>query len=514
MSHLVAFSARDPASNQLLDWSKKHEDENRSMTTDAGNPIAMKTASETVGFHGPTLLQDWVLVNELSHFSRERIPERVVHAKGAAAFGYFEVTHDITQYTAAKVFSEIGKRTPIAVRYSQVAGEKGYADTYRDLRGFAIKFYTEDGIWDLVGNNSPIFFVNDAANFPSFIHALKRNPVTNIRPDYDAFFDFVSLRTESAHQTIQLFTDRGIPASYRRMHGYGANTFSFINSDGKFFYCKFHYLTNQGIANLTQSVADKLAGEQPDFLVRDLYNAIAGGDYPSWSFYVQIMTPEQAAKNPYDPFDNSKVWLHGDYPLIPVGRFVLNKNPSNYFAEVEQLAFDVSHLIPGIDISPDRMLQGRVYNYGDTQRYRLGINGNQLPVNSPFRMANYERDGKTTLNSQGGAPNYFPNSFRGPENDKRAQALYPTIPLVGSTQRTDNGLTDNYTQGRLLWQKVLKDDERERTIQNALAWLRQTNSVIAERTITNIFEKTDQELGRRLREGLKTPQILDTHVAL
>ncbi|XP_066253736.1 catalase-like [Euwallacea similis] len=517
MSHtVVAYDNRDAASKVLLEFSKKHESNDDSMTTDGGNPVDRHEASLTVGYNGPFLLQDTVLMDELTHFSRERIPERVVHAKGAGAFGYFEVTHDITEYTAATVFSEVGKKTPIAIRFSEVAGERGYPDTYRDLRGFAMKFYTEDGIWDLVGNNSPIFFVNDAINFPMFMHALKRNPVTNIRPDYDAFWDFVSLRTESTHQTLQLFTDRGIPASYRKMHGYGANTYSFINSDGTFCYCKFHYKCNQGIENLTQAEADRLAGVDGDFYVRDLYNAIHNGEFPSWSFYIQIMTPEQASKSPYDPFDNSKVWLHGDYPLIPVGRFVLNKNPTNYFAEIEQIAFDVSHIIPGIHYSPDRMLQGRIFNYGDTQRYRLGINSDQLPVNSPFQIHSYNRDGQSTLVSQGGGPNYFPNSFNGPRNDKRARALAPRIPLTGLVERTDYGLVDNYSQARLLWTRVIKEDERQRTIENLLSWLRQTNPVIAERAISNMFEKVDEELGARLREGLRQHQQVtsSTHVLL
>ncbi|KAH1022421.1 hypothetical protein HUJ04_011826, partial [Dendroctonus ponderosae] len=507
------FNARDPASNVLLEYSSKHQDNNESITTNGGVPVGRKEAMLTVGYSGPTLLQDVVLIDELSHFSRERIPERVVHAKGAAAFGTFQVTHDITAYSAACVFKNIGDETPIIVRFSQVAGERGYPDTYRDLRGFAIKFYTDDGIWDLVGNNSPIFFVNDAINFPMFMHALKRNPVTNIRPDYDAFWDFVSLRPESTHQTLQLFTDRGIPASHRTMHGYGANTYSLINSEGEFFYCKFHFKSDQGISNLWQSEADRLAGLDPDYYSRDLYNAIHNKNYPSWSFYIQVMTPEQAVKNPYDPFDNSKVWLHADYPLIPVGRIVLNKNPTNYFAEVEQLAFDVSHIIPGINFSPDRMLQGRIFNYGDTHRYRLGINNTQLPVNSPFKLHNYNRDGRSTILSQGGGPNYFPNSFNGPRNDKRARALAPRIPLNGVADRTDNGLVDNYSQARLLWTRVINDDERERTIENMLIWLRQTNCVIAERAIDN-FAKVDEDLGKRLRAGIRNTSGCPPHVTL
>ncbi|XP_030760940.1 catalase-like [Sitophilus oryzae] len=514
MSFHENYDDRTPAANQLLLYSNKHEDNTDVITTSGGDPVGMKTASETVGYHGPTLMQDWILLDELAHFSRERIPERVVHAKGAGAFGYFEVTHDITRYTAATVFSNIGKKTPIAVRFSQVAGERGYPDTYRDIRGFAIKFYAEDGIWDLVGNNSPIFFVNDAINFPSFIHALKRNPVTNIRPDYDAFFDFVSLRAESTHMVLMMFTDRGIPASYRQMHGYGANTFSFINAKGEFFYCKFHYLSDQGVASLTQADADRIAGVVPDYHVEDLYNAIESGKYPSWTFYVQIMTPQQAAANKYDPFDDTKVWLHGDYPLIPVGRFVLNKNPSNYFADVEQMAYNVANIIPGIDFSPDRMLQGRTFNYADTHRYRLGVNNTQLAVNAPPSMIhNFNRDGFATIKSQGGAPNYFPNSFNGPRNDPRAKALYPSIPLSAHTQRTDNGSEDNFTQAGLLWTRVLKEDEKQRTIDNMVNWLKQTNKVIAERAIRN-FDQVDISLGSRLRQSLQLQFHLTTQVEL
>ncbi|XP_056639845.1 catalase-like isoform X2 [Diorhabda sublineata] len=495
------MTSRDPASNQLLEFSSKQGTKPESITTSGGNPVPEKDASLTVGYHGPTLLQDWVLIDELAHFSRERIPERVVHAKGAGAFGYFEVTHDITKYTAAKVFSEIGKKTPIAVRYSQVAGEMGYSDTVRDFRGFAIKFYTEDGIWDLVGNNFPVFFVKDAALFPTFIHVLKRNPTTHIRPDYDMFWDFITLREESMHSVLMMFADRGIPDSYRKMHGYGANTFAFVNAHGKVVYCKFHYLTIQGIGYLKSDKAEKLAGSDPDYLIRDLYNAIESGKYPSWNMYVQIMTVEQAAKSTYDPFDDSKVWLHADYPLIPVGRFVLNKNPTNYFAEVEQIAFDVSHLIPGIEPSPDRMLQGRLFNYGDTHRYRLGVNNTQLPVNSPFKVNNYQRDGRNSLQSQSGAPVYHPNSFKGPEEDKRAKALSPIWPLVGDAQRLDNGNDDNYTQPRLLYQRVLKPLERGRLIDNIVSWLQYANSVLQERAIIN-FSKVDEDLGRRIRESL------------
>ncbi|KAH1022422.1 hypothetical protein HUJ04_011826 [Dendroctonus ponderosae] len=493
---------RDPAADQLLHYAAEHQKGKKSITTQSGNPVGYKDASLTVGYHGPTLLQDVMLLDDLSHFTKERNPERVVHAKGAGAFGYFEVTHDITQYTAAKPFAEIGKRTPIAMRFSTVAGERGYPDTVRDVRGFAIKFYTEDGIWDIVGNNTPVFFVKDAAVFSSFIHVMKRNPVTNLRPDYDMFWDFCSLRTETTHQTLITFSDRGVPRSYRHMHGYGSHTYGFVNNEGKFNWVKYHFVTNQGIKNIKSQEAQQLAGQDPDYHARDLYNAIARGDFPSWDFYIQIMTPEQAAKSPYDPFDLSKVWLHADYPLIPVGRIVLNKNPSNYYAEIEQIAMDVAHLIPGIEVSPDRMLQARMFAYRDTHQYRLGPNYSQLPVNSAYKVSNYNRDGYGTVNSQGGAPNYHPNSFQGPENDERAQALSPSIPLHGEAKRIDSGNDDNFTQARLLYQSVLKEDEKARLAENLVDWLKRATLPIQKRAIATMFDPVDKSLGSRLRQAL------------
>lgn len=447
------------------------------------------------------MFQDWEFIDELSHFDRERIPERVVHAKGAGAFGYFEVTHDITSFTAAKVFSEVGKTTPIAVRFSQVTGEMGYPDTVRDPRGFAIKFYTEDGIWDLVGNNTPVFFVRDAILFPSFIHILKRNPVTHLR-DPDMFWDFISGRPESTHQTMIMFSDRGVPDGYRHMNGYGSDTYAFVNDFGALVYCKFHYITDQGIKNLYTAEADRIAGVDPDYGIRDLYNAIARGDYPTWSFYVQVMTQEQAAKYPFNPFDVSKVWYHADHPLIPVGKLVLNRNPSNYFAEVEQIGFDPAHLIPGIQPSPDRMLQGRLYSYGDTQRYRLGANALQLPVNSPFRMRSYMRDGKSAFDSQGGLPNYHPNSFSGPVSDRRARALAPILPVIGNASKYDNGDDDNFTQPRALYQRVLDAGARGRLILNIAMNLKYASEFIQERAIRN-FAQVDADFGKRIKEEIE-----------
>lgn len=434
----------------------------------------------------------------------------MVHAKGAGAFGYFEVTHDITQYTAAKVFSTIGKRTPIAVRFSQVTGELGSADTMRDPRGFAIKFYTEDGIWDLVGNNTPIFFIRDSILFPSFIHILKRNPVTHLR-DNNMFWDFISSRPESTHQIMILFSDRGIPDGHRKMHGYGSNTFAFVNDAGQFFYCKFHYKTNQGIANLFNDRAAQLAGLDPDYAVRDLYNAIATGKFPSWTFYVQIMTPEQAQLSPFNPFDVTKTWPHADYPLIEVGQVVLNRNPTNFFAEVEQMAFNPAHLIPGIEPSPDRNLQGRLFSYGDTHRYRLGKNYQQLPVNSPFRRRNFERDGTATIDNQGGAPNYHPNSFGGPENDLRARRLSPNIAISGEVQRWDSvNEGDNFDQPRVLYQRVLNEAERTRLIQNLANSLSPVADFIQRRSVNN-FAQVDANFGRRLNEEIQRLRQKNQH---
>ncbi|KAJ8931025.1 hypothetical protein NQ314_016118 [Rhamnusium bicolor] len=387
-----------------------------SATTAHGTPIVEKDATMTVGPRGPILLQDNAFIEEMAHFDRERIPERVVHAKGAGAFGYFEVTHDITKYTAATVFSTIGKKTPVAVRFSTVGGEAGSADTVRDPRGFAVKFYRT------------LFF-----SLVLSIHK-KRNPQTHLK-DADMFWDFHSLRPETMHQFLILFSDRGIPDGYRHMNGYGSHTFKLINKDGKIHFCKFHYKTDQGIKNLDVKKADQLASSDPDYSIRDLFNAIADGQYPSWTYYVQIMTPEQAAASKYNPFDVTKVWSHKDYPLIPVGKMVLNRNPENYFAEVEQIAFSPAHMIPGIEPSPDKMLLGRLFSYGDTHRHRLGPNYLQLPVNCPFKVRSYQRDGFGNFISPGNVPNYHPNSFSGPSNDARAKTLAPPFAVSGEAYR-------------------------------------------------------------------------------
>lgn len=492
--------SRDAAAEQLSNFKSSIKNPD-TLTTGTGNPIDDKNNSLTAGPKGPVLLQDFNYLDEISHFDRERIPERVVHAKGAGAFGYFEVTHDITQYSKASVFSKIGKRTPIAVRFSTVGGESGSADTARDPRGFAVKFYTEEGNWDLVGNNTPVFFIRDPMLFPVFIHTQKRNPVTHLR-DWDMFWDFISLRPESTHQVMILFSDRGIPDGYRHMNGYGSHTFKLVNEEGVPVYCKFHYKTNQKIRNLPAKKAEDLAGSDPDYSIRDLYNSIAAGKYPSYTFYIQVMTYQQAETLAFDPFDLTKVWSHHDFPLIEVGQLVLDKNPSNYFAEVEQIAFSPSHLVPGIEPSPDKMLQGRLFSYPDTHRHRLGPNYLQLPVNCPFaaKVANYQRDGPMAFNNQAGAPNYFPNSFSGPQESARGK-LSP-FPVTGDVDRYDTSKEDNFSQCTLFWNNVLSQDERDRLVDNIVGALKNAADFIQERAVNN-FSQVHAEFGQKLRAGLK-----------
>ncbi|XP_023141577.1 catalase [Amphiprion ocellaris] len=478
---------REKTTDQMKTWK-----ENRGslkpdvLTTASGNPIGDKLNLLTAGPRGPLLVQDVVFTDEMAHFDRERIPERVVHAKGAGAFGYFEVTHDITRYCKAKVFEHIGKTTPIAVRFSTVAGESGSADTVRDPRGFAVKFYTDEGNWDLTGNNTPIFFIKDAMLFPSFIHTQKRNPQTHMK-DPDMVWDFWSLRPETLHQVTFLFSDRGLPDGYRHMNGYGSHTFKLINADGQPVYCKFHYKTDQGIKNMSVEEAERQASTNPDYAIGDLFNAIANGNYPSWTFYIQVMTFEQAERYPFNPFDLTKVWSHKEYPLIPVGKLVLNRNPANYFAEVEQLAFDPSSMPPGIEPSPDKMLQGRLFAYPDTHRHRLGANYLHIPVNCPYRarVANYQRDGPMCMfDNQGGAPNYYPNSFSAPENEPRAlESRFKVSPDVARYNTDDE---DNVTQVRNFYTQVLNEDERQRLCQNLAGSLKAAQLFIQKRMVETL----------------------------
>ena len=382
------------------------------LTTAAGCPVVDNQNVMTAGPRGPQLLQDVWFLEKLAHFDREVIPERRMHAKGSGAYGTFTVTHDITRFTRAKLFSEIGKKTEMFVRFSTVAGERGAADAERDIRGFAMKFYTEEGNWDLAGNNTPVFFLRDPLKFPDLNHAVKRDPRTNLRSARNNW-DFWTLLPEALHQVTVVMSDRGIPASYRHMHGFGSHTFSFINAQNERFWVKFHFKTQQGIKNWTDEEAAAAVAHDRETHQRDLYDAIERGDFPKWTMYVQIMPELEAEKVPYHPFDLTKVWPKADYPLIEVGEFELNRNPANYFAEVEQAAFNPANVVPGISFSPDKMLQGRLFSYGDAQRYRLGVNHSQIPVNAPrCPVHSYHRDGAMRMDGNYGSTlGYEPNGY-------------------------------------------------------------------------------------------------------
>jgi catalase len=473
------------------------------LTTAFGIPVANDLNSLTAGEQGPVLMQDVHLLEKLGHFDRERTPERVVHAKGAGAGGYFEVTADVTKYTKAKFLSEIGKRTEVFVRFSTVGGEKGSADAERDPRGFALKFYTEEGNYDLVGNNTPVFFIRDPLKFPDFIHTQKRNPANNCK-DPNMFWDFLSLTPESIHQVTILFSDRGIPASFRNMNGYGSHTFKWYNEEGEYFWVQYHFKTDQGIKNLTRQEAEIMRGKDPDHATRDLYEAIEQGDYPSWTLQMQIMTPEQAKNYRFDIFDITKVWPHADFPPIEVGKLVLNRNPENYFAQVEQAAFGPQNLVPGIATSPDKMLQGRLFSYHDTHIHRLGPNYHLLPVNAPKNATenSYQRDGFMRTDPNGGdGPNYWPNSFNGPEPDISLKE--PLIEISGQADRYPYTLhNDDFVQPGNLYRDVMTDQDRENLIGNIIGHLGGAQKRIQLRQ-TAIFFKADPDYGRRVAKGLK-----------
>ncbi|CAG9863646.1 unnamed protein product [Phyllotreta striolata] len=503
---------RDAAAEQLTNWYNQMKDKIGYSTNNAGIQLINKDASLTAGKYGPIVLRDFELIQQLQSFDRERIPERVVHAKGAGAFGYFECTSQtISKLTVSKVFEKVGKRTDIAVRFSQVAGSLGSADTVRDPRGFSIKFYTEEGNWDLVGNNTPIFFMRDPIHFPMFIHSQKKNPVTNLR-DWDMFWDFLVKRPEAVHQFMILFSDRGLPDGHRHQHGYGSHTFSLIGENRKLTWVKFIYKTDQGIRNLDPKEADILAGQDPDYALRDLYDAIeqgkTTGKYPSWTFYIQTMTPEQAKTQTFNPFDITKVWPHDKFPLQPVGKFVLNRNPSNYFADIEQLAFSPSNFTPGFGPSPDRLLQGRLFSYPDTHLYRLGANYQQLPVNRPTTtVSNFQRDGESVLYNQNGAPNYHPNSFGGPDVNPLAKSwTNPPEDVNAQVDYYDLVDDDNYTQPKQFWNKVLDASAKNRLVENIAGALSKARTDIQKATV-EVFKNVDETLGQRLGQKLSTLQV-------
>jgi catalase len=474
----------------------------KTLTTAAGIPVPDNQTSLTAGERGPTLLQDHYLLEKLSHFNRERIPERVVHAKAAGAHGTLTVTHDITKYTKAKIFSKVGKQTEMIGRFSTVAGEKGSADTVRDVRGFALKFYTEEGNWDMVGNNTPTFFIRDAMKFPDFIHTQKRDPQTNCKND-TMQWDFWSQVPESLHQVTILFSDRGIPKGIPYMNGYGSHTYSFINTKDERFWVKFHFKTQQGIQCMMQDEADRLVGQDPDYHTNQLFKAIEKGDFPKWTFYVQIMPEKEAETYRWNPFDLTKVWPHGDYPLIEVGVLELNRNPQNYFAEVEQAAFSPGNVVPGISFSPDKMLQARVVSYADAHRYRLGVNFERLPVNRPKVDVNntYQRDGYMRFDDNGGAaPNYEPNSFGGPQAEPKYKE--PPLKISGDADRYEQkrGVDDDYIQPGNLY-RLMPPDEQQRLHKNIAATLKKVPKEIQKKMIEH-FTRADKDYGKGVAQAV------------
>lgn len=481
--------------------------ENEKLTNAVGSPYFEHQDSQTVGPRGPVLLQDFMLQENLAHFVRERIPERIVHAKGSGAYGKFTVTHDISQYTKAKLFSSIGNSCKVFARFSTVGGEKGSADTARDPRGFALKFYTEDGNWDLVGNNTPVFFIKDAKKFPDFIHTQKRLPKSNLK-SATMMWDFWSLNPESLHQVLILMSDRGTPYGYRHMHGFGSHTFSMINAENERVWVKFHFKTKQGIKNFTDADAEKMGGTNPDFAQEDLVNAIENKDFPKWALYIQVMTQDQAKQFRWNPFDVTKVWFHDEFPLIEVGELELNEIPKNYFAHVEQSAFSPSHLVNGISFSPDKMLQGRLFSYPDAHRYRLGVNAHQLEVNRcPFSVSNFQRDGfMADSSSYEDAPNYYPNSFGTVKPDSNYSGFDEELEVhkVAFYDRNEND-NDHYTQPGLLYSKAMNADDRDRLIHNIVGHMSKIDgpkrNEIINRQLCHFF-RANIDLGMKIATGL------------
>jgi catalase len=471
------------------------------LTSISGRPIAHNENIQTAGKRGGVVLQDTWYLEKMSHFDREVIPERRMHAKGSGAFGTFTVTHDITKWTKAAIFSEIGKKTDMFVRFSTVAGERGAADAERDIRGFAMKFYTDEGNWDLVGNNTPVFFFRDPMLFPDLNHAVKRDPRTNMRSAQNNW-DFWSMLPEALHQVTITMGDRGIPKSYRHMNGYGSHTYSFINADNERFWVKFTFKTQQGIEYLTDGEAAEVVAQDRESNQKDLFEAIEKGDFPKWTMYVQIMTEEQALTHPDNPFDLTKVWLHKDYPLHEVGYFELNRNPDNYFMDVEQSAFNPANSVPGIGYSPDRMLQGRLFAYGDAQRYRLGVNHYQIPVNrSKVPSNHFHRDGFMRVDGNfGGSVHYNPNSYgMWKDNRELAEPAYDGQgPIDHYDFREDD---DHYYEqvGKLF--NLMSDDEKERLFANTGRNMEGTTVLVKKRHIRHCF-LADEEYGKGVAKAL------------
>lgn len=477
------------------------KDKKKKLTNNAGAPVIDNQNVMTAGKRGPLLMQDVWYLEKMAHFDREVIPERRMHAKGSGAFGHFTVTHDISKFTKASIFSEIGKKTDVFVRFSTVAGERGAADAERDIRGFAMKFYTDEGNWDLVGNNTPVFFLRDPLKFPDLNHAIKRDPRSNMRSARNNW-DFWSSLPEALHQVTITMSERGIPLSYRHMNGYGSHTFSLINAQNERVWVKFHFKTQQGIKCLTDADANNIISTDRESHQRDLLNSIDNGEFPKWNMKVQVMTEEQAKQCPFNPFDLTKVWPHGDYPLHDVGVLELNRNPENYFADVEQAAFNPANIVPGIGFSPDRMLQGRLFSYGDAQRYRLGVNHHLIPVNKakcPFHS--YHRDGQMRVDDNHGATlGYEPNSYG--EWQEQPEYKYPPLELEGAADHYDFREDDDdyYTQPGNLF-RLMNPEQQQALFGNTARAMDDAPKEIKLRHIRNCM-KADPAYGKGVAEAM------------
>ncbi len=475
------------------------------LTTESGAPVADNQNSATAGAGGPLLLQDQHLLEKLARFNRERIPERVVHARGSGAYGHFEVTDDVTAYTGAHFLGEVGRRTETFLRFSTVADSLGGPDAARDPRGFALKFYTEQGNYDLVGNNTPVFFIRDPLKFPDFIHSQKRDPFTG-KQEQDNVWDFWAHSPEATHQVTWLMGDRGIPASYRHMNGFGSHTYQWTNADGEAFFVKYHFRTNQGVRSLSSEQAAELSGTDPNSHQTDLLQSIERGVYPSWTLHVQVMPADEAADYRFNPFDVTKVWPYADYPLQRVGRLVLDRNPDNVFAEVEQAAFSPNNFVPGIGPSPDKMLQGRLFAYADAHRYRLGVNHTLLPVNAPkaTEAVNHGRDGLMAANAQGRyAKNYEPNSYGGPlETGSPLSAPQPVSGWTGTHEAPQHTKDDDFFQAGELY-RLMSEDEKSRLVANIAGGLSQvTREDVIEKNLAH-FHAADPHYGKQVEEAVR-----------
>ncbi|GAA0244780.1 catalase [Haladaptatus pallidirubidus] len=496
--------SEDTPKHGMGDPDYENEDgEKKTLTTNSGEPVPDNQNSRSAGPEGPLLMEDYHYFEKMAQFNREEIPERIVHAKGGGAFGTFTVTNDeISDYTMADMFSEEGKETDLVVRFSTVAGSRGAPDTVRDPRGFAVKFYTEEGNWDMVGNNTPVFFIRDPSKFPDFIHTQKEVPGSGLN-DPTPQWDFWSLSPESLHQITTLFSERGIPASWRHMNGYSSHTLSLYNDEGERYWVKFHFKTDQGIENLDPEKAKELAGENPHYHREDLWTAIEEGNYPTWTLKVQIMPEEEAEEYDINPFDLTRVWPHDDYPLIEVGTMELNENPDNFFQDVEESAFSPAHVVPGIAHSPDKMLQGRIPSYDDAHRYRLGANFEDIPVNQPknAEKANYHQNGFMRSDGNNGAgPNYEPNSFGGPV--EKPEVEQPPLNISGDADRYEmQERIDNYKQPGDMFRDVMSEEQRDHLMDNFADSMEPVDETIQRRQLAH-FYKADPDWGRGVAERL------------